>query len=177
MRGYKNNFTAEDYQDIKVEFTVKYDNEFMDQSDRDEYIDTFAEQLIDTLNDQVDAYEIVETNFDDTLIKSEIYYIIVRVTISVAGTFTFYPGRDYGPPEDCYPDEIDDYEYTDGVITSCDVDLLERKLAEWFTYVNITNVTIGDPTYDTDYNVLEEPEYEEEYDPDDFRYRDDDDLY
>lgn len=127
-------FTTVDMQTVKIYYTVKKNRIFSEENyDCSEKFDeNIAETIMHYLDGEVVDWEIVDSDTNDTeLLTNNQYCITIRARVTCSGTCFYDPGRYEGPMEDCYPAEIDDIEYTDGLITGVySQNMLEEKLPE-----------------------------------------------
>jgi hypothetical protein len=122
-------FTANETQRVKIKFKLKEAYNYNAEDYDDDLSFDIAKAFIDNCDGEVDDWEIWEDDLDvDSLQANKEYCIEIEAKVKVGGTCYFSPGRYDGPMEDCYPDEIDDVEYEEGVIGDCNWDLFEEEL-------------------------------------------------
>jgi len=153
------NFTTTETQIITVTFQVDAPITFPGQyEDTDDLADRIAEVVADSCDGDVIDYDINEYDFGDgELLPDGTYFIDVICTVSISGTCEYDPGRTYGDPSDCYPEYIDNVEYEEGMIDSCDV---TKVMAVFPELINMT-AKVGEVSDDGDIEFTDdEPDYD-----------------
>jgi len=159
-------FTAKETQRIKITFQVNRSISFIDNP---EEVEDFASAVVDNVIDCCDG-DIYDCEVDDmaldevSLEPGNTYSIDVICWIYVSGTCTEYHGKKYGDPYFCEPDYIDDVEYEDGMIETCNLNKLQGLLPE----LSNINVTIGEISYDGEFDLSFDEDYDDGPDYDRF---------
>ncbi len=152
MQGQYVEFTTVDTQKITIDVI------FADYANIDDVsIGIIADAVLDNLTGPqvavADSHCEYTVSDDCTMVNIKVY-----AEFDIHGSCTFYPGKYYGPWEDSYPDEIDDYDYISGFATGCDVRHTLEVLSDFPTPIVNMDVTIDEPTYESEYNIIERPE-------------------
>lgn len=161
-------FSSQETQDIKISFNVADSFSMHPYGDAENLATEIAYTVVQNCSGDINDWEIIDCDFgDDIIIESGIVYtIIVNCFVSVTGTCYYDPGRYSGRMEDCYPEEIDDVQYEDGMIDGCDT---AKALSE-LTGIADLSVTIGPISEDgeieisDDYDDWEDDRYEPDWD-------------
>ena len=148
-------FTTQETQQLKVTFQLKdlmvFPNQY-DDSNPEEFMLRIAESIVDNCNGEVYDWELIEYDEGDdngNLLPNTPYIMELTCCVSISGTCYYDPGRTYGDPYDCYPAEIDDVEYEDGMIDSCDTD----SILATFDELASLSVNIGEVSDDGDIEI------------------------
>lgn len=153
------NFTTTETQLIEVTFQVDAPITFPDQYESaDDFADRIAEVVADSCDGEVVEYFVNEFDFDDDgLVPEETYTLSVGCRVSISGTCDYDGGRTYGDPYYCYPESIDDVEYEEGMIDSCDT---SKVIAVFPELLNLT-AKVGEVSTDGDIELSDdEPDYD-----------------
>ena len=144
-------FSANEKQTIKIIYTVKTNREFHpeDYDTCEDFDDKLAELVMGEADGEIDDWEIEESDTNDTMLLTNTEYcILIRASVRVFGSCGYDPGRLYGPMEDCYPPEIYDVEYEEGMITSAYVS--PEYLSEVMPEIDELKVIVCDVDGDSD---------------------------
>lgn len=153
------NFTTVETQYIEVTFQVKEPIIFPGQYEStDDLADRIAEIVADSCDGEVIDYFVNEYDFgEDEMLPGDTYTIDVGCKVSIYGSCDYTAGRTYGDPYDCYPDSIDNVEYEEGMIDSCNVDNIMSVFPE---LVNVV-AAVGEVSDDGDLDFIDDgPDYD-----------------
>ena len=145
-------FITVDTQDIQIYFTVKYNIAFSPETydTVEAFENNIVEAVMDNTDGEVVSWEIVDSDVNDTMLLTNTEYCIeVSARVECRGTCYYDPGRSWGPPEACYPPEVDDVEYEDGMITSLNVGIVLSEVPELST----VDIVAQDPAYEGDIEI------------------------
>ena len=140
----RENCTGRGSQYIKIFYTVNINYEFAPEQyiTSEAFDDQIASAVMKAADVQIQDWEISNSDTNDTqLLTNTTYCIVVYAPLDLNGTCDYDPGVSYGPPEKCYPSEIDDVDFDEGMITDIDtyaalsgcppvVDTLEVEIGE-----------------------------------------------
>ena len=150
------NFSASEIQRIKISFQLKefmaFPNSLGDDTVED-FMFNVAEAVMNNCNGDLNDWEITEYDGEDdgNLLLGVTYNIEVTASVSVSGYCEYDPGRTYGDPYDCYPGYIDDVDYEDGMIDSCDT----NAVLEVFPELANISVNIGEISGDAEIELYD----------------------
>lgn len=148
-------FTANETQRVKIKFKLKEAYNYNAEDYDDDLSFDIAKAFIDNCDGEIDDWEIWEDDLDVDMLQADKEYCIeIKANVSVGGTCYFTSGRYDGPMEDCYPDEIDDVEYEEGVIEDCNWDSFEEELP-YLTFSEMGAV-FGDVSGDAELNISDD---------------------
>lgn len=153
------NFTTTETQLIEITFQVNEPITFPAQYESaEDFADRIAEVVADSCDGEVIEYFVNEYDFDDDgLVPNETYSIDVGCRVAISGTCDYDAGRTYGDPYDCYPESIDNVEYEEGMIDSCDVNAVVLVFPE---LLNMT-AKVGEVSGDGEIELSDdEPDYD-----------------
>lgn len=147
-------FSTTDWQTIKIYYSVKTNREFHpeDYDTSEKFDEKIANLVMANADGEIIDWEITDSDTNDTLLLTNTEYCIeIRARVKCWGTCYYDPGKTYGPPEDCYPPEIDDVEYEEGMITSAYVG--EYSLAYYLPEIEKLNVNVGEVDGDGEIDI------------------------
>lgn len=153
--SHREDFTGRTFQDVTVTFKT-IDGVAFDPEDLEGRIaDATMLSLEGSEFDSGEEYEIIEPIGEPA--PDGTYTMTMRIEETVGGTCMYTPGRYYGPPENCYPDDIDDVEFEYGYASDCNMYDLRGLLQSTVVDVDTLHVNIDD--FDEDFDM----EFEESY--------------
>lgn len=115
--------SANAQQTLNIYYTVNTNHRFApeDYITSDAFDEAIATAVMNVIETEVSDWGILDSDTNDTqLLTNTQYCIKVYARVRLTGTCDYDPGVNYGPMENCYPPEIDDYEFTSGAITDVD---------------------------------------------------------
>lgn len=149
----RENCTGRGSQYIKIFYTVNTNYEFAPEQyiTSETFDDQIASAVMKAADVQIQDWEISDSDTNDTqLLTNTTYCIVVYASLDLIGTCDYDSGVSYGPPEKCYPPEIDDVDFDEGMITDIDT---YSALSECPSIVDTLEVIIGD--VDIDYSEID----------------------
>ena len=159
------NFTTTETQSLKITFQVNKLITFPESyADADTFASDLVESVIENCDGDISDTEITEIGFDDEtdLEPGETYYIEVNCWVGISGTCDYTPAKTYGDPYDCYPEDIDNVEYEEGMICGCLTDNVKSVFPELADIQVVVGEVSddGDLELDFEYYAEDEPDYD-----------------
>lgn len=145
--------TGRGFQYIKIFYTVNTNYKFAPEQyiTSEAFDDQIASAVMKAADVQIQDWEINDSDTNDTqLLTNTSYCIVVYAPLDLSGTCDYDPGVSYGSPEKCYPPEIDDVDFDEGMITDIDT---YSALSDCPLVVDTLEVTIGE--VDIDYSEID----------------------